>query len=163
MGNLLARLCSPSVNTHQVVPIFDKKQVQLYKFSSELVRKLKKLPTVYEEHFESHNFYMAVDKIVEALYVTNNFIEETKPWVLVKNPEMHEKLASVLALSLESLRINAILLQPIIPTLAKKILDKLNVSDDKRSWDDAKYHIDTDHSERSLSCGSSHLMDRLKL
>lgn len=162
MGNLLARLCSQSVNKRQVVPAFDKKQVHLYKYSSELVNKLKKLPTVYEEHFESYNFYMAVDKIVEALYVTNNFIEETKPWVLVKNPEMHTKLESVLALSLESLRINAILLQPIVPNLAKKILDKLNVGNDKRSWYDTKYQIDSERSERKLGCGASHLMDRLK-
>lgn len=162
MGNLLARLCSQSINKRQVVPIFDKKQVHLYKYSSELIRKLKKLPTVYEEHFESYNFYMAVDKIVEALYITNNFIEETKPWVLAKNSEMDAKLESVLALSLESLRINAILLQPIVPNLAKKILDKLNVSDDKRSWNDAKFHIDSDHSERGLGSGSNHLMDRLK-
>lgn len=160
MGNLLARLCA--VDKRQVVPIFNKKEVQFYEYSNELIRKLKKLPTVYEEHFESYNFYMAVDKIFEALFLTNNFIQETKPWVLVKNPANELKLESVLALSFESLRINAILLQPIIPNLANKILDKLNVSPDRRSWKDTKYQLDTEHSERPLGAGSSRLMDRIK-
>lgn len=162
LGNLLSRICAPSVNKRQIIPICHLKDVKEFESSLGLVKKLKKLPSIYEKHFESYNFYLAIDEIIATLHATNNFVQEAKPWSLAKNPDMDRKLGAVLALAFESLRINGILLQPIAPNIAQKILDKMNVSSDRRSWINTQYQLDDDdQTERPLSGSSSKLMERI--
>lgn len=105
---------------------------------------------------------MAVDEIIATLHLTNNFVQETQPWVLCKDPTMDAKLEAILALTFESLRIIGILLQPIVPIMAQKILDKLNVNVNNRTWHDTQYQLDANKEERALGGGSAKLMDRLK-
>lgn len=162
LGNLLSRVCAPAINKRQIIPNANLKELKEFEQSLKLIKKLKKLPSIYEEHFESYNFYLAIDEMIATLHATNNLVQEAQPWVLVKDPTMDKKLDAVLALVFESLRINGILLQPIIPQIAQTILDKLNVSADRRSWDDTQYQLDANQSERGLSDGSSKLMERLK-
>lgn len=59
-----------------------------------------------------------------------------KPWELKKNPNTQEELKVVLHLTLETLRVSGILLQPIIPNLSKTLLDKLNIPNQNRYFDD---------------------------
>lgn len=162
LGNLLSRVCAPAINKRQVVPNTTLKDLKEFENSLKLIKKLKKLPSIYAEHFESYNFYLAIDEMIATLHATNNLVQEAQPWVLVKDPTMDKKLDAVLALVFESLRINAILLQPIVPKIAQKILDKINIEADRRSWDDTQYQLETNQSERPLSGGSSKLMERLK-
>jgi len=56
----------------------------------------------------------------------NLFIEEHKPWALVKDPNKMDRLNAVLYYSADSLRISAILLSPVIPKAAHGIFDQLN-------------------------------------
>ena len=65
-------------------------------------------------------------EIMECLRKVNLLIQTEKPWELKKAGNF-EKLGAVINLSLNSVRICAILLQPIIPGLADNILSKLNV------------------------------------
>lgn len=133
-----------------------------YEHGQKLIEKLKTLPSIYEEHFESYNFYLAIDEIIATLHMTNSLIQESEPWVLAKDANKSTKLDAILALVFESLRINGILLQPIVPNIAHKILDKINISSDRRSWNDTKYQLDLDQLERPLSGISSKIMDRIK-
>lgn len=55
---------------------------------------------------------------------------------MAKNGET-EKLEAVLFTTLETLRICAIILQPIVPQLSEQLLDKLTVGRDQRMWSDA--------------------------
>lgn len=162
MGNLLSRICAPAINKRQVVPAGNPEELREYETSEKLIEKLKNLPSVYEEHFEAYNFYLAIDEIIAILHLTNALIQESQAWVLAKNPSMDRKLDAVLALAFESLRINGILLQPIVPMIAQHILDKINVSADSRSWNEARYQLDVNPCERPLSSSSTKLMDRIK-
>lgn len=162
LGNLLSRVCAQSVNKRQVVPVCNLKELKELDHSLQLIKKLKKLPPIYAEHFDAFNFYMAIDEIVATLHLTNNFVQETQPWVLCKDPTMDEKLNATLALTFESLRIIGILLQPIVPIIAQKILDKINIGVNNRTWHDTEYHLETNQVERALGAGSAKLMDRLK-
>lgn len=162
LGNLVSRICAPAINKRQIVPVGNLKEIKDFEHTSKLIKKLKKLPSIYEEHFESYNFYLAIDEMIATLHTTNNLVQETQPWMLVKDPAMSEQLDAVLALVFESIRINAILLQPIIPNIAQKILDKINISVDRRRWEDTQYQLDAKQNERPLSDGSSKIMDRLK-
>ena len=93
------------------------------------------LPQKVEEHYENFNFYLGITEIMDCLRKVNLFIQEEKPWELKKQGNI-EKLGAVLNLSLNSVRICAILLQPIIPGIANKTLSKLNVKN--RTFEDAK-------------------------
>ena len=96
---------------------------------------LEELPQKVEEHYENFNFYLGITEIMDCLRKVNLFIQEEKPWELKKQGNL-EKLGAVLNLSMNSVRICAILLQPVFPGIANKTLNKLNVK--SRTFEDAK-------------------------
>ena len=71
------------------------------------------------------------------LRLTNQFVQEQQPWTL-KSEADQEKLQWVLSTCFETLRICGILLQPVVPRLSSKLLDKLGICEDQRSWEEAK-------------------------
>lgn len=56
----------------------------------------------------------------------NKYIDETEPWVLAKDEDKKDRLATVLYNLVESITIGASLLEPYMPTTAKKIVEQLN-------------------------------------
>ena len=72
----------------------------------------------------------------------NALVQEYKPWDLVKtseeNREHREKIEAMLFLVYESLRVCGVLLQPIVPSVSRVLLDKLNLPNDQRFYDNAK-------------------------
>lgn len=69
---------------------------------------------------------------METLRATNSLVQEEQPWVLSKtDPERRDW---VLAVVLESLRVCGVLLQPCIPSISSKLLDRLNVPVAERDW-----------------------------
>jgi methionyl-tRNA synthetase len=95
------------------------------------------LSDVVKEHFEVCNFYKGIDSIVETIHAANRFFESHKPWELRKG-NLSPHLNSVLHLTMETLRVCGILLQPIVPALSDTLLRKLQISEDKRMWRDIR-------------------------
>ena len=58
----------------------------------------------------------------------NKYIDETEPWVLAKDEAKKDRLATVLYNLVESIVIGASLLEPYMPSTAKKIVAQLNTS-----------------------------------
>jgi methionyl-tRNA synthetase len=56
---------------------------------------------------------------------TNEFINQTAPWALAKDPEQTDRLSQVLYEVAEAVRISAILLLPIMPSSCEEILRRL--------------------------------------
>lgn len=156
----MSRVCAEAINKHQIVPALHRKGPIDIDCYQKLMERLEKIPSICEEHFDSRNFYLAIDQIIATLNMTNSMVQETQPWTLAKNPEKIEELNAVLAIAFESLRINAILLQPIIPNFAKCILDKINVNPAQRLWDNSKLLFE--QMDKPIGNGSSKLMDRIK-
>ena len=75
-----------------------------------------------------------MDAVIKVLHVANLFFENTKPWELRKKPESQKELDVILHITMETLRICGIILQPIIPEMTTKLLDKLQIGKDCRSW-----------------------------
>jgi methionyl-tRNA synthetase len=71
------------------------------------------------ERFALHEGAFAAFRLVDA---TNEFIAESAPWVLAREPAHAERLSQVLYDAAEALRIAAILLQPVMPTASAEIL-----------------------------------------
>lgn len=92
-------------------------------------------------------------------------MEVLKPWELKKNPNETLKLDTVLHITLETLRVCGIILQPVIPELSKTILDKLSVDVSKRTWDDTEHLLNeksTNTADVNLGTGSANIFKRLK-
>lgn len=86
------------------------------------------------EHYNNYQFYKVVDSVMQVLHLANLFFETHKPWELKKKIECQKELDLILHITLETLRVCAIIMQPIIPVMSSKLLDKLHISKDCRSW-----------------------------
>lgn len=89
----------------------------------------------YEESMEKMEFSIALSAIWQFISRTNKYIDETQPWVLAKDEENQEKLASVMVHLAESLRITAVLLKPFLTNTPKQIFKQLGVNGEElQSW-----------------------------
>ncbi|WP_071131089.1 methionine--tRNA ligase [Enterococcus timonensis] len=83
----------------------------------------------YHEAMEKMEFNVALQEIWSLIARANKYIDETEPWVLAKNPELKNELDSVMVHLAETLRIVAILLQPVMTNAPKKIYQQLGLDD----------------------------------
>lgn len=74
-----------------------------------------------------------LDTIFEIFRRCNKYIDETMPWVLAKEVDKRDRLATVLYNLVESIRIGTVLLQAFMPDTAKNIFEQLNT--DKIGFD----------------------------
>ena len=79
----------------------------------------------YEQQMESAQVHAALETIVNLLYRANAFVDTTAPWKLAKDPAATDQLDGVLITLLQSARVAASLLVPIIPLAAEEILRQL--------------------------------------
>ena len=102
------------------------------------------LAPAVKNQYEDFNYYQAVELVMEFVRDSNALQTEEEPWKLMKTG--HTDKAKVLNLiGLESLRISAILLQPVIPHLSAVILTKLGVASPSAvRWSDAQKFAWTD-------------------
>ena len=77
----------------------------------------------YQELMESMHFSDALAEVWKLVSRSNKYIDETTPWILARNDdeESKQKLASVMNHLAESLRIIAILIQPVMTQSPAKI------------------------------------------
>jgi len=133
LGNLLNRTIAmiekyfdgniPSVKG--VFTAFDENLQQVAKNARESV----------EEAMEKMEFSVALTSIWQFVSRTNKYIDETQPWVLAKDEERVQELASVMAHLAESLRQVGILLKPFLTQTPSKIFSQLGLSDEAiLSW-----------------------------
>lgn len=70
----------------------------------------------------------AITEIFGLFKRCNKYIDETMPWALAKDEAKKDRLASVLYNLVESIVIGASLLEPFMPSTAKKIAEQLNTT-----------------------------------
>ena len=137
LGNLVNRITAKSVNLEQ--SFYDNSMI-LESKESELLRTCLQDLAQVDGHYEDFNYHLVIEKVMECLRQVNNLVQVEQPWTLTKSGEL-QKLASILNLCLNSVRICSIWLQPIIPTLTDKILNKLNIPTDQRSLEHVHCHV----------------------
>ena len=96
----------------------------------------------YEMQMEKFQFSLALNEVFRLLDRANKYIDETTPWVLAKSEESKARLLTVMKNLCECIRIAAILITPMMPESAEKILNMLNVPADARGWDALCYCAD---------------------
>ena len=75
---------------------------------------------------ESYHFADAIASVFDLLRRANKYVDETTPWSLAKDEAKADRLKTVIYNLLESLRISAVLLAPVMPETCEKILHAVN-------------------------------------
>jgi len=88
------------------------------------------LPTTYALHIEQLEFHKALMAVWELINRVNRYVDQSAPWVLARDPQKQSRLHTVLYYSLESLKIVAVLLAPIMPGSSQELLDRLGLEID---------------------------------
>ena len=83
--------------------------------------------------FEQQAFHEGLRQIWDVIGAANRYIDQMAPWTLRKTDP--DRMADVLGVLLETIRQVAILVQPIMPESAEKLLEQLAVSKDERNFD----------------------------
>ena len=93
------------------------------------------LPRV-RAHFDAPAMHLALEAVWLMLGAANRYFSAQEPWVLRKSEAAtdQERFATVLYTTLEVVRIAALLVQPVMPDSAAKLLDLLGQPEDQRSF-----------------------------
>lgn len=103
----------------------------------ELVSMVKSLREKYEHEMESYAFQNALMEIFKIISRSNKYIDETAPWVLGKDPDKKDRLATVLYNLLEGIRVCAVLLTPFMPDTVLKIFEQIGAQEEGRAYESA--------------------------
>lgn len=87
------------------------------------------------ERFEIHTYLASVFEVVSA---ANRYFASQEPWALKKTDP--ERMATVLYVTIETVRHAAILLQPVMPASMARLLDLLGVAEDRRQFEHIEAH-----------------------
>ena len=112
---------------------------QVTEFDSELSTTAADVISKYNKAMEKMEFNIALGEVWKLISRANKYIDETQPWVLAKDPSRVAELNSVMVNLAESLRITAILLQPVMTETPKEILRQLGVGEDSLSMLDISF------------------------
>lgn len=141
LGNLVRRCTGDLINPRKEIPnpkLFA--DVLKSEQALELKKNLESLQSTAEKNYKSFNVHHALDAVMATLHSANQMFDYHKPWALRKNtsdPKIANELKAVISLTLESVRISALILHPVIPKLTSDLLDFLQVPQENRTWQDA--------------------------
>ncbi len=105
--------------------------------------------------YEQRDYSKAVRAIMFLADQVNEYVDQEKPWVLARDESQVEKLHDVCSFILSTFKILTVYLQPILPELADKVSDFLNL--EKFKWHDASALLPSGHNIRPYQ----HLMTRI--
>ena len=86
------------------------------------------------DHYENREFAKAMREIMALADAANQYIDEKQPWVLIKDAERMAEVQDICTIGLNCFRQLMILLKPVLPQLAAKSEEFLNV--DNLVWAD---------------------------
>lgn len=101
----------------------------------ELIGMANALKAKYDASMERYAFQQALIDVFKLISRTNKYIDETAPWVLAKDETNAPRLATVMYNLLESIRIAAVLLCPVMPATSEKILNQIGAAEELRTYD----------------------------
>ncbi|SCU85936.1 LADA_0D10946g1_1 [Lachancea dasiensis] len=169
-GNLLNRCCGKKFNVHRAVKTFAKPEALDEDLSrylenpatkdgySKIVKQLERLPGAFNEAMLKLDTRSALKLLWEVIGEANAFVQSGTPW-LKSNSEQD----IIIFVAMETVRITAILSQPIIPSLSNEFLDRIDIDTSRRSLKYAEFGLDSDYGKNSNEGGRSVVITRKPL
>ncbi|MBC8316398.1 MAG: methionine--tRNA ligase [Desulfobulbaceae bacterium] len=94
---------------------------------SQLADAAREMVAAYQREMDDFSFHKAIQAIWDLVGRANKYIVVTAPWELAKDPKNSDRLNTVFYHLLESLRLIAVVVQPIMPDTAEKMFDALGL------------------------------------
>ncbi|KAF0744638.1 hypothetical protein Ae201684_001102 [Aphanomyces euteiches] len=149
LGNLVIRATTLAFLPEGKVPEganYAQDELELIHLMNETVQQV-------QAHYERPDFSLVTKSIMNLLYEVNRHFSKNEPWVVAKKlkalpadaPETEDTRASrqlvanTLYLSIEAVRLSALLLLPIVPTTSSGILNYLNVPEAERTLEYSRF------------------------
>ncbi len=124
LGNLVSRILT-------MVKKYFRGKVPTWKEPSgpegDLKKSLETLVPAWKTHMEAFEVHKALASVWEVLNQANKVIDTTAPWALAKEPAQADRLGTILYVLLETLRVCAVLISPVMPRKAEKIIQALGL------------------------------------
>jgi methionyl-tRNA synthetase len=95
--------------------------------SNELEAEAKNFLIKARSHYQKHQIQDALVTIWGLITRANQYVDQTAPFKLAKDPAQEKRLSDVLYNLTEAVRIIGILVSPVLPDTAAKILEQLNL------------------------------------
>src|SRR5450830_1469425 len=111
------------------------------------------------QSFENREFGKALREIMEIADVTNQYVDENKPWVLAKDADKTAELHEVCTTALILFRQLTILMSPVLPGVAANVRSFLN--DERFTWADTALEAASSAMLGRTIGAYSHLMTRV--
>lgn len=135
LGNLLSRTVS-------MVEKYTDGIVMEYNASTEFDESLEtiinELFKKFDEAMENMQFNEAFEELWKLVRRANKYIDETMPWKLAKDDTKQEELRSVLYHLIETLRVVAVFLRPMLTITSDKILEQISIPVEEATLDSVK-------------------------
>ncbi len=134
LGNLAQRsLSMVAKNLDGIAPTpgeFNADDVELLTIADGLLAQVR-------DHFNTQSMHLALETIWLMLGAANKYFSAQQPWVLRKSESEGDqtRFRTVLFTTLEAVRIAALLIQPVLPESAGKLLDLLGQPRDQRTFE----------------------------
>jgi methionyl-tRNA synthetase len=148
LGNLVNRTISMSHKYFDGVVLEPKEKESI---DDELIDLVMSAPLKIENLMNDLKVADALKVIFDIFKRSNKYIDETTPWILAKDTNKSDRLATVLYNLLESIRHGAVLLQPFLPDTADLIFEQLNTNnkhyESLSSFDGLDYDINLNNPE----------------
>jgi len=90
-------------------------------YDDDLWQQLTAQSTAIAEAYETREYGRAMREIMALADQVNEFIDETKPWVIAKEDGREVELQAVCTMGLNAFRILMIYLKPVLPVMAEKV------------------------------------------
>ena len=133
LGNLAQRSLSMiAKNCGGAIP--DWRDSRPFPEGAVLLKRADELLGLAREHMRSFSMHLYLGAVFEVVAEANRFFAASEPWRLAKTDP--DRMRMVLYLTAETLRIVAVLLQPVMPQAMSKLLDLLAVPQSQRSFAD---------------------------
>ena len=106
---------------------------------NELESEVNKASEEVIELSRQHKLQGALKRIWELIARINQYIDQTAPFKLAKDPDQAERLGEILYTLVESCRVIAVLLNPYLPGTSRKIYDQLALTDIPNLFEKSKW------------------------
>lgn len=102
---------------------------QMHEVDAEIEALALETKAKYDAAMENLQYSVALQEVWKLISRTNKYIDETTPWILIKDETQKELLESVMYHLVENIRFASVLLRPFLTEAPTKIFHQLNIQD----------------------------------
>ncbi len=92
-----------------------------------LIHRLREAAPRIAEHYAEREFGKAMREVMLLADLANQYVDESKPWEMAKDPDREARLHQVCTMALNLFRLLTIYLKPVLPRLAASVEAFLNI------------------------------------